>query len=171
MDDRAHEPATPSAGTPRPRHDVAVDTQSDAGWLLLIYKVPHEPSANRVSTWRKLKRLGAILLHDAAWVLPSTPRTREQLQWLASDIRDLGGEAFVWRGEPSLDGQEGALQAQFLAQVDARYTEILTALEQPDPDLAVLSRRYQQARAQDFFNSPLGQRARAALLAAGGGAA
>jgi hypothetical protein len=148
-----------------------VVTRSSAGWLLLVYKVPHEPSANRVSTWRKLKRLGAILLHDAAWVLPSTPRTREQLQWLASDIRDLGGEAFVWRGEPALDGQAGALQSQFLAQVDARYTEILAALEQPDPDLAVLSRRYQQARAQDFFHSPLGRRARAALLEAGGGAA
>lgn len=158
----------PLAGTARLSYDVTMVTHWEAGWLLLIYKVPHEPSANRVSTWRKLKRLGAILLHDAAWVLPNTPRTREQLQWLASDIRDLGGEAFVWQGAPSLDGQEGVLKRQFLAQVDALYTEILASLEQPDPDLAVLSRRYQQARAQDYFNSPLSQRARAALLEARG---
>ena len=143
-------------------------TNTEAGWLLLVYKVPHEPSANRVSTWRKLKRLGAILLHDAVWVLPYSPRTAEQFQWLASDIGDLGGEAFVWRASLSLDGQNVALVRQFVEQAEALYGEILTALEQPDPDLAVLSRRYQQARAQDYFNSPLGQRVREALLAARG---
>ena len=59
-------------------------------WLLLIYSVPPEPSANRVSIWRKLKRLGARLPHDAVWVLPYATRTTAQLQWLASDIRGTG---------------------------------------------------------------------------------
>lgn len=140
------------------------------GWLLLVYKVPHRPSANRVSTWRKLKRLGALLLHDAVWVLPSTPRTREQLQWLASDIRDLGGEALVWRASLAADGQDEQLAGHFVAQVDAAYQEILGALDGPDPELAALSRRYQQVRMQDYFLSPLGDRVRAALLAAGGSA-
>ena len=143
-------------------------TRSSARWLLLVYKVPHEPSANRVSTWRKLKRLGAILLHDAVWVLPSSPRTGEQLQWLASDIRDLGGEAFVWRASLTSDGHDEALVRQFTAQVEALYSDILVGLEGAEPDLASLSRRYQQARAQDYFNSPLGQRVRAALLEARG---
>src|SRR5215210_7732616 len=100
-----------------------------ARWLLLLYKVPPEPTANRVSVWRKLKRLGAILLHDAVWVLPHSPRTAEQYQWLASDIGDLGGEAFVWRALLSLDGQDAALVRQFVGQADALYGEILTALE------------------------------------------
>jgi hypothetical protein len=34
-------------------------------WILLVYKIPNEPSAGRVFVWRKLKKLGAILLHDA----------------------------------------------------------------------------------------------------------
>ena len=122
-------------------------TSSSGRWLLLVYKVPHEPSANRVSTWRKLKRLGAILLHDAVWVLPSSPRTREQFQWLASDIRDLGGEALVWHASLSADGQDEALVRQFTAQVDALFAEILTALEAPAPDLATLSRRVRVAEA------------------------
>jgi hypothetical protein len=143
-------------------------TGSPARWLLLIYTVPREPSVNRVSTWRKLKRLGALLLHDAVWVLPYSVRTREQFQWLASDIRDLGGEAHVWQGALALDGQDQALEQQFLAQVDGLYAEILTALERPDPDLGLLSRRYQQARTQDYFNSPLGQRVRHALVGASG---
>jgi hypothetical protein len=145
-----------------------VVTDHSRSWLLLIYTVPREPTANRVSTWRKLKRLGALLLHDAVWVLPNSPRTREQLQWLASDIRDLGGDALVWLGSPTPDGQDATLVQQFLAQVDCLYAEILAGLEQADPDLAMLSRRYQQARLQDYFRSPLGERVRDALLAAGG---
>ena len=54
-------------------------------WLLLLYKVPPEPTAHRVSVWRKLKRLGAILLHDSVWVLPPSTRTIEELRWLAAD--------------------------------------------------------------------------------------
>lgn len=118
--------------------------------------------------WRKLKRLGAVLLHDAAWVLPRSARTAEELQWLAAEIRERDGEAMVWEGAPGLDGQEDRLVEQFTAQVDAAYREIVAGLEQGEPDLAALSRRYQQARRQDYFHSPLGQRAREALLAAGG---
>ena len=135
---------------------------------MLVYRVPHEPSVNRVSTWRKLKRLGALLLHDSVWVLPSNPRTREQLQWLASDIGDLGGEALVWNASPSADGQDVQLRSQFLAQVDAVYGELLAALEGPEADLAAVSRRFQQVRLQDYFQSPLGDQVRQALLAAGG---
>ena len=60
-------------------------------WLLLAYKVQREPSANRVYVWRQMKQLGAIALQDAVWVLPETPRTREQFQWLAAEITELGG--------------------------------------------------------------------------------
>ncbi len=136
-------------------------------WLLLLYKVPPEPTANRVAIWRRLKRLGAVLLHDAAWVLPRSARTEEELRWLASEIRERGGEAIVWEGAPSLDGHDERLVEQFTTQVDATYTEILAELEQGDVDLATLSRRYQQASLQDYFRSTLGQRTREALLAVG----
>jgi hypothetical protein len=137
-------------------------------WLLLLYTVPREPTANRVSVWRKLKRLGAILLHDAVWVLPPSPRTLEELRWLVAEIRERGGDAMLWEASLGLDGTDDDLARQFLAQVDSIYADILGALDQPDADLVALSRRYQQARRQDYFHSPLGERARTALLAAGG---
>ena len=59
-------------------------------WLLLVYRIPREPTAGRVFVWRKLKQLGAIALQDAAWVLPKTPRTQEQFQWLAAEITAKG---------------------------------------------------------------------------------
>ncbi len=139
------------------------------GWVLLIYKVPPEPTAGRVSVWRKLKRIGAVLLHDSVWVLPASPRTMEQFQWLATEISELGGEAMLWQGSLCLDGQDEALVRQFMAQVDAAYAEILTCLEQPEADLVALSRRYQQVKLQDHLSSALGRRVREALIAAGGG--
>jgi hypothetical protein len=138
-------------------------------WVVLVYKIPREPAAGRVYVWRKLKRLGALLVHDAVWLLPNTPWTREQFQWLAVEIRELGGEALVWESRMVLPGQDTALVQQFVADVDEAYRVILAALQQADADLAPLARQYQQVQARDYFQSPLGQQVRAMLLQARGG--
>ncbi len=57
-----------------------MEQEQERAWVLLVYKIPREPTASRAQVWRKLKRLGALLLHDAVWVLPATPWTREQFQ-------------------------------------------------------------------------------------------
>jgi len=137
-------------------------------WVTLSYHLPSEPSAHRVAIWRKLKRLGAVLLHDTIWVLPATPRTREHLQWLASEVRDRGGTALVWESVSIMADQDTHLTALFLGQVEPGYHEVLTALAQPEADLAALARRYQQLVAHDYCHSPLGEQVRAALLAAQG---
>ena len=134
-------------------------------WLLFTYKVPNEPSARRVYVWRKLKGLGAILLHDTAWVLPDTSHTREKLQWLATEVRDMqGGKATLWEAQEVFTGEEANLPQQFIEQVEAIYREILVELEKPDADLAVLAKRYQQARMQDYFQSDLGEQVRRLLV-------
>jgi len=138
-------------------------------WVLLVYKIPREPTASRAQVWRKLKRLGALLLHDAVWVLPATPWTREQFQWLAVEIGELGGEAHLWESHLLLNGQADALVQQFQARVDAVYQEILDELEQEDADLVALSRTYQQVRAQDYFHSALGTHVRERLMNSRGG--
>jgi hypothetical protein len=136
-------------------------------WLLLVYKVPPEPTARRVYVWRKLKRLAAILLHDAVWVLPPTAYTREQLQWLSAEITEMTGEALLWEAQLLTDQSETLVQ-QFIDQSDKAYREILEALEKPDRELTALSRQYQQIKANDYFGSPLGQQVREALMAATG---
>ena len=138
-------------------------------WLLLLYKIAPEPTSRRVYIWRKLKRLGALLLHDAAWVLPDTPRTREQFQWLAAEIAEMGGEALLWEARPALGGPEEALRQRFVEQADDVYRAILKELEKDDGDPAALSQRYQQARQEDYFQSPLGEQVREALVSARGG--
>jgi len=138
-------------------------------WLLLVYKVPPDPTARRVYVWRKLKRLGAVLLHDAVWVLPPTPYTREQLQWLTTEIVELNGEALLWEAQLISAEQDAGLVQQFITQAEAAYHEILAALQKPEADPAALSRQYQQVKASDYFNSALGQQVREALVSARGG--
>jgi hypothetical protein len=148
-----------------------MEQSQGTSWMLLVYKIPREPTASRAIVWRKLKRLGALLLHDAVWVLPATPWTREQFQWLAVEIGELGGEAYLWESRLLLYGQEDALVRQFQAHVDEAYQEILNELERENADLVTLSRKYQQVRTQDYFYSELGQQVRMRLLTARGGGA
>lgn len=134
-------------------------------WLLFVYKVPNEPSARRVYVWRKLKALGAIVLHDSVWVLPLTPRTREKLQWLAGEIKEMeGGAAMLWEAQQVFTGQDTDLVQQFVDQVDVLYDRILKQLHRKNPDLAVLSRQYQLANAQDYFQSELGKKVYETLI-------
>jgi len=132
-------------------------------WLLLHYKLPTKPSALRVYIWRKLKRLGAILLHEAIWVLPDQPRTAEQIQWLTAEIQEMGGEAYSWRANTILGEDDESITEQFKAQVDAVYSELLKKLEKSRVDLEEISRQYQQTVTQDFFHSKLGLQVREKL--------
>jgi hypothetical protein len=145
-------------------HDA--DEGKTMSWLLLAYKIPREPSANRVYVWRKMKQLGAVLLQDAVWVLPDSARTREKFQWLAAEITELGGEAMMWESNLIYATDEQALRRQFEEPVEAAYREILQDIKRPKRDLTGLSKRYQQIQAQDFFHNQLGQQVRDKLLAA-----
>jgi DNA-binding transcriptional regulator PaaX len=137
-------------------------------WLLLTYKVPNKPSARRVYIWRKLKRLGAILLNETVWILPDTSRTAEQFQWLAAEIQEMHGTAYLWQSRLLFEGNEEALIDQFVEQVDSAYQKLLEKINAKNPDLSRLSREYQQIASQDYFNSDLGKKARNALLAVKG---
>jgi hypothetical protein len=138
-------------------------------WLLLVYRIPREPTAGRVFVWRKLKALGALALQDAVWVLPRTPRTHEQFQWLAAEITELQGEAMLWQAEQLYATDTEALRRQFLEPVEAEYREILAALKKKGRDLEALSKRFQEVQARDHFASELGRQTREKLLAAGAG--
>ena len=138
-------------------------------WVTLVYRIPRQPSAPRVHVWRKLKQLGAIALQDAVWVLPATPRTKEQFQWLAVEITELGGDVTFWASSLLYATDETGLVKQFEEQVNSGYAEILTALKKSKPDLASLALEFQRLQTLDFFQSPLTAKVRDALLTKRGG--
>jgi hypothetical protein len=64
------------------------------GWLILIYKIPPEPSRLRAGIWRKLKAAGAIYCRTAS--RPSQPARRVSALCAGSGRR-CGG----WEGRRS----------------------------------------------------------------------
>jgi hypothetical protein len=138
-------------------------------WVFLVYKIPPKPTSSRVYIWRKLKKLGAVLWHDAVWILPSNTKTKEHFQWIAAEIMELKGEAQVWEAHALLFGQEESLIRQFTVQSDEAYKDIMEELSKPDADLVKLSQLYQHALQQDYFQSELGKKVREFLLQARGG--
>jgi hypothetical protein len=98
-------------------------------WILLSSRLPREPSRLRLAVWRRLKRLGAVLLHDAVWVLPVEPRTREAFEWLAQEIEEQGGTVWVWEAVSLSPEQDHSVVEQFRREADARYHEIETTAQ------------------------------------------
>jgi DNA-binding transcriptional regulator PaaX len=138
-------------------------------WLLLHYTLPTNPSARRVYVWRKLKRLGAVLLNESVWVLPDTSRTAEQLQWLTAEIQEMKGNAYLWRSNLVMGESAESLMDQFMKQVDASYKALMKKIGKKNQDPAGLSREYQHIADRDYFNSELGKQVREKLLALRGG--
>lgn len=133
-------------------------------WLLLHYKLPSNPSALRVYIWRKLKRMGAILLHDAIWVVPETARTAEQYQWLMAEVQEMGGEAYSWRATSISEEHDEVMVKKFKKQVEDVYAKLLKKLEKSGANLQEVSQQYQQTAAQDFFHSKIGLQVRDKLM-------
>jgi hypothetical protein len=104
-------------------------------WVLLSSRLPRAPSRLRLAVW--LRRLGAVLLHDAVWVLPAAAETREAFEWLAEEIAEQDGTAFVWEATSFDEPQNRELARRFRAEADARYA----ALAQSARDLQRAARR------------------------------
>ena len=93
-------------------------------WVLLAYRLPRVPSTPRSAVWRKLKRLGVAWLGDGLVALPADARTREQLEWIAEEVTDHGGEATLWLGRPLDAAAARAVAGRMTAAVAAEYDAV-----------------------------------------------
>ncbi|MGI5240455.1 Chromate resistance protein ChrB [Dactylosporangium sp. CA-139066] len=94
-------------------------------WVMLCYRLPREPSTPRITVWRKLRRLGVAQLADGLVTLPADARTREQLEWIADEIVEAGGEASIWLARPASAVQERDLAARMAAARAAEYDAVI----------------------------------------------
>jgi hypothetical protein len=108
---------------------MPTDPVPDQRWLLLIYRVPSQPSRARVAVWRELKRLGALYLQQAACVLPDREPVRAALDKVRARITELEGASYFF----VLDNVEGYEQEQlvegFRANSAKEYEEIVEECE------------------------------------------
>ena len=60
--------------------EASATTLPPGRWLLLIYRVPSEPSRLRATVWRRIKSLGAIYLQSSAAALPASVTAERSLR-------------------------------------------------------------------------------------------
>src|SRR5881397_564786 len=96
-------------------------------WLTLLVSLPPTPTRHRVGVWRKLKRMGAVKLKGAAWILPETPETIELFQWLVQEIQSSRGEATLMRVDRIDTMSDEQLTALFHQARVAEYQSLMRA--------------------------------------------
>ncbi|MBS3939657.1 MAG: chromate resistance protein [Actinobacteria bacterium] len=128
-------------------------------WVWLIYRLPREPSSPRIAVWRKLGRLGVARLTDGVVALPLDARNREQLEWLADEVVESGGQAMVWLAEPTSPAAERRLVEGLAAERSAEYREVITQAQLAVAGDAAVRRRelrrlrgeLRRIRQRDYF--------------------
>jgi hypothetical protein len=159
------------------------DQDAGGGWLLLIYRIPSEPSRLRSAAWRRIKSLGAIYLQNSAAALPASVGAERSLRKLRSEILDMGGTAVLMTCTV-LAGQAEVMAAfqaarndeyeeivdrceDFLAQVKKEHVAehfTYAELEENEVDLVKLQNWLARVRQRDVFGADGRPAAEAALV-------
>jgi hypothetical protein len=94
-------------------------------WLILVHQLPPRPSNLRVRVWRRLQQVGAVVLRNSLYVLPSTDESREDFNWVREEIVTSGGEVSVFEAS-TVDGYtDKELVQQFRAARNADYQSLV----------------------------------------------
>jgi hypothetical protein len=109
--------------TERLEQATADSGNGGGGWLLLIYRVPPEPSRLRSTVWRRIKSLGAIYLQNSVAALPASPAAERALRKLRREILDMSGTAVLLSATVLAD--ETGVRNAFQAARDDEYEEIV----------------------------------------------
>lgn len=151
------------------------DDAALAHWVLLIYRIPSDPSKNRVAVWREVKKLGAAYLQNGVCLLPAGPESESAFAQLAERITGQGGEAILFRAVAGGSGQEQALISEFHRLRNQEYAELCEQgehflaeveretqsgkftfgeMEEIEEDLDKLTRWMEKVTARDRFGAP-----------------
>jgi hypothetical protein len=152
-------------------------------WLLLSYRLAREPTRLRLAIWRRLKRVGAVLIHGGVWSVPLDAKTQEDFEWLAEEIEEAGGAALLWVAESLGTEQDRQIADRFRREADNRYAVLAAAARSiaraagrrlPGPErrrralrrLGGLQRTIRLERRRDYFRAPGRRPAEEAIAAA-----
>lgn len=155
---------------------------TDPRWLLLVYKVPAEPTRLRAGVWRKIRGLGAIYLQNSVAALPASAGAQRSLRLLRNEIVEMGGLAYLLESGV-LSGQAEIVAAfntarddeyeeivdrceDFLEQVEKEYAAAhftYAELEENDEDLVKLRNWFAKVQSRDVLGASGSQAAREAL--------
>lgn len=159
-------------------------TASDVSWLVLVLRVPAEPSRHRVAVWRELRKIGAVPLGQGAWAAPDVPGSAAGVARVGELAARGDGELVVLQAAGRTEQDAAWLEAAFTglrqdewtefiadcgkfdAEIDrelARQNLTMAELEEEEQTLDRLRRWHRDLAARDVFGAPLAAEAQQRL--------
>ena len=145
-------------------------------FIFIFYSLPSEPSRIRVSSWRAMKKIGALNLSQSLWVLPMYNDVHMEIEKIKETIEKDGGSITIVHGEikygqvdlVSRFNNEREKEYKELLEYCAKFHEemkketekknfIFTELEENEEELNKLIRWYEKIKKRDCFNCPIGE--------------
>lgn len=146
-----------------------------ARWLVLVVRVPADPSRHRVAVWRELRRIGALSLGQGTWAVPDVPGFAGGVTRVIELARRGEGEVVVLDATGHTEQDGARLEALFTAERTEEWTEFLAdcakfdaeidkeirnhkltmaELEEEEQSLERLRRWHRELKARDVFGAP-----------------
>lgn len=97
----------------------------DKEWIIMNYTLPKDPSRIRVSTWRKLKKMGAISIGQSMWILPFTKEHQEYYHELSDEISQNNGTSYILKSTFLNEKSTNEIIEEFNKARDVEYGEVL----------------------------------------------
>ena len=144
-------------------------------WLVLVVRVPADPSRHRVAVWRELRRIGALSLGQGTWAVPDVPGFADGVARVIELAQRGEGEVVVLDAAGRAERDGARLEALFTADREEEWTEFLAdcgkfdaeidkeirtrkftmaELEEEEQSLDRLRRWHRELKARDVFGAP-----------------
>ena len=114
-------------------------------WLLFTYWLPAVPSRKRVFIWRQLKKLGALSMEGAGWLLPKAEPFATKIKDILNSVEEMEGTANLYSVTDFSEIQEQRTIARFKQEREREYTEIIKECHK-------MLRHMERERRQQEFN-------------------
>jgi vacuolar-type H+-ATPase subunit I/STV1 len=152
--------------------------------LVISVSTAGAPGTLRVQVWRKLRSLGALYLQQSVCLLPARDDVVRQVRRLADRVHQQGGTARVLRMRFADLSEQRSVVEEFNSARDDEYAEILERIpalrqelaqerargratyaevEESEADLERFRSWLAKIAARDYFDTPGGEAARAAV--------
>jgi len=144
-------------------------------WIVLVVRLPADPSRHRVAVWRELRRTGALLLGQGVWAVPATPVFTGGLTRAVTLAERGDGEILLLEATGRDEADAARLEGWFTAAREAEWAEFLddcgkyeaeldkeirtakftlAELDEEEQSLERLRRWYRDIKVRDLFSAP-----------------
>lgn len=144
-------------------------------WLVLVVRVPAEPSRHRVAVWRELRRIGAVPLGQGCWAVPDVAAFAGGIARAAELAERGAGEVIVPNAAGRSEADAARLAGLFTEARQAEWAEFvadcgkfdaeidseiakgkftLAELEEEEQSLERLRRWHRELATRDVFGAP-----------------